>query len=132
MTEILSLSPEHLDADGRDSFPWGGIVTTFADHSRVKTVYRGGADDGRRRYAYSVTQRQIPRTVTAGADLMSMPGAPISYLNALRDWATSVQDPDRAADHGAAFAQWVGRHADELADLVDDIDATPKAEVSER
>jgi hypothetical protein len=117
MSDVTFKSRDYIKQP--DSDPWGGIEVTFDDNSRLTIVSRGTTDDQRQRYAYSLVQDQFPRTVMAGYDLHSGVDEPISYLHAVGDWATFVQDEESAAEFGPDFVVWADRHRDGLAELVE-------------
>ncbi len=105
--------------------PWGGIAATFRDRSQVTIVSRGADDEGRQRYAYSLTQEPIPRTVAAGHDLRSGVGEPVNYRKALSAWvsfASADAETYRADMSGDAMQEWAYQHDDELSELAMDLE----------
>ena len=117
--------------------PWGRAEAHFADGSRVKLVYRGADapewERTRCKYAYSVNQPKLPRTVAAGEirsgvgegiDFTRTLAALVSFLSADAERYQTAQrhggaHPD--AEPVAAICQWAGEHADELDQLTLDL-----------
>jgi hypothetical protein len=109
-------SPTYADPN-RDGL-FGGITAAFGDGSQITIVPRGTDHEGRQRYAYSVTQQQLPRTVAAGEDLHSGIDRPVDYRRALADLAVFADArADEDAD-GDPFQDWAYRHDTELSELV--------------
>jgi hypothetical protein len=105
--------------------PWAQLAVRFVDGSQITLVYRGTDPDGRQRYAYTVNQPQIPRTVAAGHDLRSGVGAPIDFLAALAAWVSfgsADAEAYRAAMTGDAWQEWAYLHDDELAMVAVDLE----------
>jgi hypothetical protein len=105
----------------------GRITATFADGSTATIVPRGICPEGRQRYAYSVTQSRVPRTVVAG-ELRSGVGEPVNLLRALAAWASfAAADAEEyaASMSGDAFGEWAYQHDDELSMLALELEENP-------
>ncbi len=127
-------SPGYVsDPDGDGLF--GGITATFRDGSQVTIVPRGTDEEGRQRYAYSVTQEQVPRTLAAGDDLRSGVGEPVNYRKALAAWtsfACADAEAYQATMSGDAVQEWAYQHDDELSELALDLEGQdPDAEAEQ-
>jgi hypothetical protein len=126
-------SPDSVSDPNRDGL-FGGITATFRDGSQVTIVPRGIDEEGRQRYAYSLTQDQVPRTVTAGEDLRSGVGEDVDYRKALAAWAGFAgadAETYRAEMSGDAMQEWAYQHDDELSELALDLEQdAPEAEAA--
>lgn len=97
-----------------------GIVATFDDGSTVSIVSRGTDRDEfgtRQRYAYTVCQPTVPRTVANGEDLRSAVGEGVNYLKIMDAWVSfALADSERyqADMTGSAIEEWCYMHDDEL------------------
>jgi hypothetical protein len=118
--------------------PWGRAEARFADGSTVTLVYRGTEtpEHGgtRRRYAYSITQPKLPRTVTAGT-IGSAVGDAVDFTRTLRALVSFLgADADRyeyAQRHGGEHPdggpldpveEWAAEHTDELDTLAHNLE----------
>jgi hypothetical protein len=117
--------------------PWGRAEAHFADGSRVTLVYRGADapewERTRCKYAYSVNQPKLPRTVAAGGirsgvgegiDFTRTLAALVSFLSADAERSQTAQRHGGAHPDGEpveAICQWAGEHADELDQLTLDL-----------
>ena len=125
-----------------DSNPWGGLVATFDDGSTITVIYRGGEHDPdvdsapRQRYAYTINQRDFPRTVEAN-EIRSGCGDPISYTRALAALCSFLgADAEHYAGHHNAgccgrsltYLHWADGHEDEIWSLQDELDLINSAD----
>jgi hypothetical protein len=118
--------------------PWGRAEAHFADGSRVTLVYRGADapewERTRCKYAYSVNQPKVPRTVAAG-EIRSGVGEGIDFTRTLAALVSFLSaDAERyqtAQRHGGAHpdgepveaaCQSAAEHADELDQLTLDLE----------
>jgi hypothetical protein len=117
--------------------PWCRAEAHFADGSRVTLVYRGADaaewERARCKYAYSINQPKVPRTVAAGEirsgvgegiDFTRTLAALVSFLSADAERYQTAQRHGGAHPDGEpveAICQWAGEHADELDQLTLDL-----------
>lgn len=124
--------------------PWGRAEVHFVDSSVITMVYRGtetrGWEGPRCRYAYSINQPTVPRTVAAGV-IGSAVGAGVDFTRTLASLVSFLSaDAERyetASRHGGthpdgepveAVCQWAAEHTDELDELRLDLEKTVTGE----
>jgi hypothetical protein len=117
--------------------PWGRAEAHFADGSKITLVYRGADspewERTRCKYAYSINQPKVPRTVAAdvirsgageGIDFTRALGALVSFLGADAERYESAQRRDGTHPDGEpveAVCQWAAEHVNELDQLALDL-----------
>lgn len=113
--------------------PWGRAEAHFADGSKITLVYRGADapewERTRCKYAYSINQPKVPRTVAAdvirsgageGIDFTRTLAALVSFLGADAERYESAQRHGGTHPDGEpveAVCQWAAEHVDELDQL---------------